>query len=94
MSIQEKFPVLIDYEKEIPDIKSASKGHYLLILLIYFINPSIVNYASLRFEVQRLRNECNSLLYQIEQMRRQNANDKFQPMMKQYLTKGIVVSIF
>ena len=53
---------------------------------------NLVNYASLRFEVQRHRNECNSLLYQIEQMRRQNANDKFQPQMKQYLTKGYTIS--
>ena len=43
---------------------------------------------SLRFEIQRLRNECNFLIQQVDQMKRQNSNDKFPSKMKEYLLKS------
>ena len=84
--IQENFPVLLDYQTEIPDVKEAAKGKHTC--LNQDSSCVIVNWSALRFEIQRLRNECNFLLYQIDQMRRQNANDKFPSKMKEYLTKG------
>ena len=48
----------------------------------------LVNYSSLRFEIQRLRNECNFLIQQVDQMKRQNSNDKFPSKMKEYLLKS------
>ena len=47
-----------------------------------------MNYSSLRFEIQRLRNECNFLIQQVDQMKRQNSNDKFPSKMKEYLLKS------
>ena len=59
-----------------------------MILRMFRFYSFLVNYLSLRFEIQRLRNECNFLTQQVDQMRRQNSNDKFPSKMKEYLLRA------
>lgn len=81
---------MADFPKEVPDVKAAAKGKLSDQLLQLNQNLTFfkVNYSSLRFEIQRLRNECNFLIQQVDQMKRQNSNDKFPSKMKEYLLKS------